>query len=189
MSRITFWGDFKADEVNHLNLSGELMLLLNGSDLNVVNFEAPVYTASAKSTRKSGPNIYQNVDAPEWLECRGFNAISLSNNHTMDFGVDGLIATRNCFHYAKTLGAGNWEEAYRGEVFKLGNGVKVGLICCTHREFGTLSDRWTEKDNQGCAWTLCEAIQQKCREMLTGGGKFSFRVFPWRSGIYGRSIT
>lgn len=40
MAKITIWGDLKANAVERLNLSGELQLLLNESDVNVVNFEA-----------------------------------------------------------------------------------------------------------------------------------------------------
>lgn len=174
MSRITFWGDFKADFVNHLNLSGELMLLLNNSELNVANFEAPVYTPSSVHIKKSGPNISQNVDAPEWLELRGFNAISLANNHTMDYGDDGLEATRTCFKTASTMGAGLWKEAYKPHIFNLKNGVKVGIICCSHREFGTLSDEWTERDKKGCAWTLNPNIERECKDLLMGGVNLSY---------------
>lgn len=42
MAQITIWGDFKANQVDRLSISGELTYLLNTSDINVVNFEAPV---------------------------------------------------------------------------------------------------------------------------------------------------
>lgn len=42
MARINIFGDFKANKVKHLNLSAELVYLLNTSDINMVNLEAPV---------------------------------------------------------------------------------------------------------------------------------------------------
>ena len=63
MAQITIWGDFKANDTDHLNLSGELQLLLNKSDINVVNFEGPV-RSEGKAAAKSGPNIQQSLDSP-----------------------------------------------------------------------------------------------------------------------------
>lgn len=40
MAKINFFGDFKANSIKHLNMSAELVYLLNTSDINVVNFEA-----------------------------------------------------------------------------------------------------------------------------------------------------
>lgn len=44
MAKINFFGDFKANSIKHLNMSAELVYLLNTSDINVVNFEAPIKT-------------------------------------------------------------------------------------------------------------------------------------------------
>ena len=66
MARINIFGDFKANQVKHLNLSAELVHLLNTSDINMVNFEAPIKSCG-KPLKKSGPNICQDKDSPEWL--------------------------------------------------------------------------------------------------------------------------
>lgn len=63
MAKINFFGDFKANSIKHLNMSAELVYLLNTSDINVVNFEAPIKT-EGKPIRKSGPNISQHIEAP-----------------------------------------------------------------------------------------------------------------------------
>lgn len=42
MAKINIFGDFKANDVKHLNLSAELVYLLNTSDVNMVNLEAPI---------------------------------------------------------------------------------------------------------------------------------------------------
>lgn len=191
MARITIWGDFKANAVDHLNLSGELQLLLNQSDINIVNFEAPV-KSTGKPIRKSGPNIHQHTDAPQWLEDRGFNVISLANNHTMDYGSDGLHMTMESFKSAKVAGAGNWDNAYRMTVVNV-EGLKIGILAGTHCEFGTLTD----KDiGEGCAWCMSPEFE---RLIFNGGvdylivfnhGGVEYMDYPlpeWRS-IYRKWI-
>lgn len=158
MARITFFGDFKANAVKRLNLSAELTYLLNISDVNVVNFEAPVQTDN-KAAKKSGPNICQYVETPDWLEERGFNAVSLANNHTMDYGEGGLRATKQAFRHATMMGAGSWDEAYKLHVFTTPDRLNIGILCCTHCEFGTLTDPW-KKPQSGCAWSLSSEIEK-----------------------------
>lgn len=150
MAQITIWGDFKANQVDRLSISGELTYLLNTSDINVVNFEAPV-KSNGKAIAKSGPNIKQHPDAPAWLERYGFNVISLANNHTMDYGIEGFKKTKSLFRKSKVIGCGTWDEAYHLEIVKTSNNMRVGFLACTHCEFGTLTDK-EQKDAIGCSW-------------------------------------
>lgn len=149
MAQITVWGDFKVDKVDNLNLSGSLQLLLNQSDINVLNFEAPV-KCNGKMLHKSGPNISQDPNAPRWLEIRGYNVISMANNHAMDFGAEGLQKTKDMFRDALILGGGTWEEAYKMHIFTTNDGIRVGLLAATHCEFGTMVDK--ARDKYGCSW-------------------------------------
>lgn len=166
MSKVTIFGDFKVNNVKHLNLSAELVYLLNTSDVKLVNFEAPIHS-NGNPIKKSGPNICQHVEAPEWLEERGFNAISLANNHTMDYGEAGLESSVNAFKKAEILGVGTWKDAYRMHVFTTSDGLKVGIISCTHCEFGTLTDE-NCANSKGCAWSLSTEIIRAIRGW--GGG-------------------
>lgn len=155
MAKINFFGDFKVNGVKHLNMSAELVCLLNTSDINVVNFEAPV-KSKGSPLKKSGPNICQHIEAPEWLEERGFNAVSLANNHVMDFGETGLAKTKEAFQSARLMGAGSWDEAYKIHEFITSDNQRIGIICCTHCEFGTLTNR----NAKGTAHALCSDIQR-----------------------------
>jgi poly-gamma-glutamate synthesis protein (capsule biosynthesis protein) len=150
MARLTIWGDFKANKTDRLSLSGDLTYLLNKSDINIVNFEAPI-TGIGTPTRKSGPNISQGVDSPKWLERYGFNLVSMANNHAMDFGIEGMNATMMAFKKARVIGCGTWEKAYSLEIMEAADGLKIGFLACTHCEFGTLTDA-TSRKNQGTAW-------------------------------------
>lgn len=175
MARISIFGDFKANTVEHLNLSGELQYLINNSDICMVNFEAPVHS-KGKPIHKSGPNICQNTLSPEWLELHGINAISLANNHTMDFGKHGLEATRSSFHTATIMGAGSWDEAYRIHTFKTKDGFTIGIICCTQCEFGTLTEHTAEV---GCTWAFSPDFE-RC---LMGGVNCDFLIVMMHGGI------
>lgn len=175
MVKINICGDFKVNQVKHLNMSGELMYLLNTGDINMVNFEAPICSIG-KPIKKSGPNISQNVESPSWLEQRGFNAISLANNHTMDFGHVGLQATRDSFKKATLMGAGTWNEAYKIHQYISQDGFKIGILCCTHCEFGTL----TEDCGVGCAWAMSPEI---IRLIKKGHDEVDFLIVMPHGGI------
>ncbi len=155
MAQISIWGDFKINQVEHLSISEGLGQMLDTSDINVCNFEAPIRT-NAEPLKKSGPNHFQHIDAPKWLIEHGFNLISMANNHTMDFGYQGLCATRNAFGNVATVGCGSWEEAYSIKVVDTKDKKRIGFIACTHLEFGTL----TEKGDTGCAWALSPSISK-----------------------------
>lgn len=155
MGLIQFFGDFKVNSISKLIVSETLKAQLKKGDINIVNFEAPV-SSDGKPIKKSGPNICQHIEAPKWLEKVGFNAISLANNHIMDFGEIGLAKTKEAFQSAKLMGAGSWDEAYRIHEFTTSDNLKIGIICCTHCEFGTLSNHKTK----GAAHALQPDIQR-----------------------------
>ncbi len=165
MAKITFFGDFKADGIKRLHLSPELMKLLSESDINVVNFEAPVKSDS-KAISKSGPNICQNPDAPKTLEEWGFNAISMANNHVMDYGEKGIVKTIKAFQKATIMGVGRWDEAYKVHTFETSDKKKIGIICCTQCEFGTLTDKYLY--SRGCAWSLSPEIARLIKSSKSG---------------------
>lgn len=175
MALINIFGDFKANTIDQLNLSKELSLLLDAGDINLVNFEAPV-VSDGKPIKKSGPNIHQHVNAPQWLEEKGFNAVSLANNHAMDFGVTGLTKTKNAFNAATVMGAGAWNEAYKIYEFTTKDKMKIGIICCTHHEFGTLMD----KQGIGIAHALSPEIE---RLIVNGRNKYTALIVYNHGGI------
>lgn len=163
MAKITIWGDFKVDSVDRLSLSGGLTYLLNTSDLSVVNFEAPVRGAG-KASCKSGPNISQSPEAPRWIEEYGFNVVSLANNHTKDYGEEGIDATKKAFKKARVIGAGAWYDAYQPLVITTNDGLRIGLLAATHCEFGTLTDK--SRYEVGTAWLMhpdFDRAVQACR--------------------------
>mgnify|MGYP002857697016 CR=1 FL=1 len=153
--QINFFGDFVAPSVTHLSLSKDLEKLIGKGDVNVVNCEAvSIDNATGKYGKiaKSGPNLSQDVNTPQWLEAHGFSVVSLANNHIFDYGEDALLATMHAFGEADVVGSGKWSEAYRPCIVNV-QGKKIGFIALTHCEFGTLTDKWEKKDESiGAAW-------------------------------------
>lgn len=150
--QINIFGDFVAKDSTPNSVSKELRAILDAASVNVVNFEAPVHTKS-DHTHKSGPSLSQDRQGVEWIERQGFNTITLANNHMMDYGSRGLIETIQAFRKSTLLGAGNWDDAYKPAIVEI-DGIKIGFLALTHCEFGTLTDRYDNREfvQYGTAW-------------------------------------
>lgn len=157
--RINFFGDFKCDDTSSLLIDNRLKKLLSLGDINIVNFEAPVLSGKRKKIVKDGPAINQDVLAPKYLTDLSFNAISLANNHVMDYGEDGLIETIKNFPSGVVVGAGLWEDVYRPLIIEVKQ-KKVAIIAVTHHEFGVLSDEIQQKNRYGTAWMSHPAVDE-----------------------------
>ena len=150
MIRINFFGDCRIREASLLRFGEELKALLNAADVNLLNFEAPIYVEGAEKISKSGPNLYQDRTAPKVLQDFGFNVISLANNHMLDYGEDAAIETIGSFDKAITLGCGKWNDAFQVRVLDI-KGKKIGFLAITQHEFGAFSDEFYEDDCLGTA--------------------------------------
>lgn len=158
--RINIVGDFCIKETQNLQFGKELDSMLAISDLNIVNFEAPIYTNHSQPSSKSGPCLFQAPDAPKLLEKHHFNIISLANNHIMDYGVEALENTINAFTQAKTIGAGSYDDIYKIHVFHV-KGRKIGVLCITQYEFGILPEKSFHKPQaKGTAWMCHPSIDE-----------------------------
>ena len=157
--RITFFGDFVCQNPVRTAIGPELRHIIDASDFNVVNFEAPVKASDALPIRKSGPNICQPVESVYWLEENGFNVVALANNHMLDFGIESAIATQRAFKKAAMVGFGENNGAYNHVVLEH-DGVRVAIMSVTHREFSCAEDFGT-----GCAWMCSPQVQFQIGEI------------------------
>ncbi len=71
---------------------GEFNTYVEQADFAIANLEAPL-TTSNKAIEKTGPNIKASVNFLKSLREIGFNAVTLANNHIMDYGEEGLKST------------------------------------------------------------------------------------------------
>lgn len=75
--------------------------LIKQADFTVVNLETPLYpfnSSQAVDVNKTYLHYSDTTLAPIFLKKAGINAVSLANNHSMDFGETGLKTTINLLH-------------------------------------------------------------------------------------------
>ena len=110
---------------------------------------------------KEGPAFASPAEAVQDLREAGFDLALLANNHTSDFGPDGLVETRRVLEDAglAVCGVGtSQKDAYRGTSFHIGS-TSVAIVNFQEGEEGTCTER-----NPGLAgWDLdrvCAEIEQ-----------------------------
>lgn len=119
----------------------ELHTILKNAECRIFNLEVPL-TDVEEPIRKVGPNLIAPTETINGIKALGVDILSLSNNHILDQGVQGLKSTcdvleKNNIAY---LGVGNTiEEASKPYIFMFGD-KKIGLYACTEHEFSIVSD-------------------------------------------------
>jgi poly-gamma-glutamate synthesis protein (capsule biosynthesis protein) len=149
MIRLLFCGDFFGKSLKNIDISDDVLEILQKCDVRACYFEAPVAN-EGNPVQKSGPILCQSIESPGFIEKMGFNVIQLSNNHIFDYQKEGLIKTQSLFKTALLLGAGQFEEAYQIKKLEV-CGKVIGFMSLSHYEFGVLGNN--SADNSfGCAW-------------------------------------
>lgn len=146
MAKILITGDFcpieritqLSVEGNHADIFNDLLPVIKGSDLAVTNLECPLID-EGKPIDKTGPALKAPVKTIESLKYAGFNLATLSNNHIMDYGNDGLRSTINaCKEYGiGIVGAGENLAEARTIAYHNFNGVKVAILNFSENEFSS----------------------------------------------------
>lgn len=137
--------------------------LLSDPDYTVANLETPVTTRGEQQTKE-----YAYRSSPEAipaLKASGIDLVNLANNHTLDFGIEGLTDTMDVLDQngIKRVGAGmNKDEAYRPVIVEK-KGMKIAFLGFSR----VLPEGWWKAgdSNPGLAETYnyvlpVEAIQQ-----------------------------
>lgn len=107
--------------------------ILKQGDIVFANLEAPLTASSHGLSKEKKIVLKASPDAIEAIKTGGFNLISLSNNHIMDYYDTGLFDTISLLDENGIAHAGagkNLEEAGRPAVIEK-NGYKIGLLCYT----------------------------------------------------------
>lgn len=112
--------------------------LVRSADLAYANLEIPFTSVKKSTSRKSAAELKARTQfilkadpghAPNFAAA-GFDAVSLGNNHAMDYRAEGLAEFIGLLdkHRIGWFGAGkNWAESRRLRVFTVG-GVRVGFL-------------------------------------------------------------
>ena len=114
----------------------DISKISNSADLSITNLEAPL-TNSIDKLNKSGPNIKALKKGINPLKEAGFNLVTLSNNHILDFKEKGIKDTMELCSDNKIgyVGAGvNIEEARKPFIF-IHDDKKIGILNFAENEF------------------------------------------------------
>lgn len=130
-------------------LGGKLEHRVDQSDLAVVNLEAPV-DPRCSPVEKSGPAKESAAETPTVLHESGIDAVTLANNHVMDYGEEGLRRTLSeCTRAGlDTCGAGRDRSAALEPARMDLDGTSVALFSVCEQEFGI-----ADADSPGTAWS------------------------------------
>ncbi|MHB8637358.1 MAG: CapA family protein [Fimbriimonadaceae bacterium] len=112
---------------------------LHRADLTFANLEVPLTGIGVRTRRKSSAELKArtqfilraNPAHMRWLRPAGISAVSLGNNHAMDYGPDALAAELAGLDRAgvKHAGAGpNKAAASAVAIMRLPSGLRVGLV-------------------------------------------------------------
>ena len=115
--------------------SAELRAVVAGCDLVVCNLECCISDRGEQTRAIPGkPFFFRGPPAAvESLAALGVRAVSLANNHALDFGQTALEDTLTLLHEAgiATAGAGRGPEAARRGAVIDAAGTRVGLLALT----------------------------------------------------------
>lgn len=118
------------------------------ADLAVVNLEAPI-DPDCEPIEKSGPAKASAAGTAGTLKDIGVDAVTLANNHTMDYGEAGLRRTlRQCAKRdIATCGAGETRSAAMEPLRADLDGTSVAVFSFCEQEFGI-----ADGNGAGTAW-------------------------------------
>lgn len=121
-------------------VSNDIVNLFNESDLSILNFEAPLKDAlDVKPTLKTGPNLFMDSkNSISLLKRLNIQALTLANNHIMDYGEKALEFTlkqlnKNGFN---TVGAGKSNKEASQTLYLKKNNITIAVINVGENEWG-----------------------------------------------------
>ncbi len=146
--KITILGDIcptsdyeKLFDSNQNALFSDIIHILEASDYSICNFECPA-TENNKPIIKTGPNLKAKPNVVPLLKNVGFDAISLANNHILDYGEIGVHDTLKLADDCGLayFGSGlNSTDAAKPLIVDI-KGQKVGFISFAEHEFNLATE-------------------------------------------------
>ena len=124
-------------------------LLFNGldeiwrkADARIFNLESPL-TDGTTPAQKCGPSLSAPVAAAAGIEALNPTAVCLCNNHSMDYGAEGLLSTRAALKakHIACFGAGEDIDEADAAYFFVKHGVRVGVYAVCEHEFSIATER------------------------------------------------
>jgi len=122
------------------NIYNDFLPLIKEADISITNLECPLIDKGTK-IKKTGPNLKAPQNAIDALTYGGFNIVTLANNHIMDYGDEGLVATlKSCkSNGIEFVGVGSNLNEARKPLYKTINGITLAIVNFCENEFSTTS--------------------------------------------------
>ena len=154
-------GRFKDENL----LSKEVRSFLSCGDHLIVNVEGPLYEKEKDKNATGAASLIHSMDPAvgDFLKDIGADIWNINNNHIMDAGSDGILATLEnaASHNALTLGAGRNEEEARKPII-LNEAGGIGLIGVGYQR----ACRKAGKDTPGCfSWSDLDVIKDSIQNI------------------------
>ncbi len=162
---------------------GEVVALLAAPDLTAVNLETTMGEPGVGSPLAKTYIFRSPPHTVEMLSAAGVDVVSLANNHTLDYGREGLLRTTQLLDDGGIghFGAGpDTAAAYAPYVTRVGD-WDVGFVGFTHIECGWVADdptRWPES-----AWACPGFEPQTVASVSAAAGRADFVVVMVHWGI------
>lgn len=178
--------DFALPTVEVLGLMypfGSTIDLVRGADVAVANHEAPL-TDGGRNLALYRKYVYRAPAASaRALADAGLDILQLANNHTLDYGAEGLADTiANATRAGLvTIGAGKGTaEARRGVIVDIG-GVRVGILAYCERQllFDVYMDLFARAHRAGIAMAAEPELARDIARLRASGAELvvvSFHV-------------
>ena len=166
--KIAIVGDLFITKPQSVTIDKSVIDLFNSCQYRVVNLEGPIDGGEEiVPPKKSGTSLKQPTSIIGFLKSLNVDAVTLSNNHIMDYGEQGYLHTIKCLKDIATIGAGKWQEAYKMYIIEAEN-KRFGILNYSEMQFGMLYDDWTQDSNAiGCAWINYHKVESVIRESRT----------------------
>lgn len=183
--------DFWAEEP----CSDEVKAIISESGLSLTNLEAPLQ--SGNPVKKYGSNLSVSENTIEKISRCGFDAVSLANNHIMDYGSQGLrqVIDACTAENVETFGAGEDQDTAFAPLIGEVNGQSVAIVgCCEFEESVATSHSsgatWSQSPKLFCH--LEELSSQFDVTVLIAHGGLEYVPLPpswWRNHLRTLSKT
>lgn len=124
----------------------DVVTLFEGNDVNFVNLECAL-TLHDKPIVKIGPALKGCPQTADVLKMLGVNYCGLANNHSFDYGIQGIRDTFAALDSAGIVYTGfgdNYEDARRNLIIEK-NGEKFGIVTVSERQY-----TYALEDRMGC---------------------------------------
>lgn len=131
--RILIGGDFYITPafLSKALINEKVKNLFVHSDFNLINLECPVIGENRNSKiQKTGPHIRTDNAIFNYLKQLNIHAVTLANNHILDYGLEGLQNTLECCRENKIqwVGAGTNEKQAAKSLIIDKKDVKIAVV-------------------------------------------------------------